>query len=261
MRMRQILGILLALSLLLTCAQAFAAPEDRTYQVVLLRHGQSYMNLADVYSGWSDAHLTERGISAALDVGRLMREEGLSFDAVHTSYLSRAIKTAWLALEGMDMMWVPVHTHWRLNETNYGYFEGLGDPEMLAVWDEERILEWEASFDIAPPPLPINDPRSPLNDVRYSGIENLPEAESLADTLERARVHWDEVLLPAIKSGQNIMIVGHANGLRAISKLIDDTLDTSTLKQLRIGNTEPIIFTLDADFRPIDRRVLTLPAN
>jgi len=264
MNRKRVCGALLTLSLLLPCAQALAAPaaekkEGKTYQLVLLRHGESVMNTQRRYSGWGDARLTEKGISAALKVGELLKNEGIAFDAVYTSYLSRAIKTAWTTLEGMDAMWVPVHPDWRLNESSYGAFEGKTREEVLSVWTEDQVKSWTVSFDTLPPPLASDDPLSPANDPRYRAIpkKKIPQAESMKDTVARIRAYWREVLIPVIKSGKNIMVVGHSNALRALSKCIDNTLDEKTLKQLDIPNTTPIIYTLDANMKLVSRRVLS----
>ena len=229
-----------------------------TYQLILLRHGESVMNTQKRTSGWGDTYLTEKGVSAGLKVGELLKEEGVSIDAVHTSYLSRAIKTAWLTLEGMEMMWIPVHTSWRLNETEQGAFEGKTREEIVTMWSEEQVKKWELSFDMSPPPLASDDPRSPAKDPRYNVIPKgkVPQAESMKDTVARIRAYWEEVLIPALSSGKTVMVVGHSNALRSLSKCIDDTLDEKTLKQMPIPNTIPIIYTLDANMKPISRRVL-----
>ncbi|MCL2075830.1 MAG: 2,3-bisphosphoglycerate-dependent phosphoglycerate mutase [Betaproteobacteria bacterium] len=233
-----------------------AAHGDRTYQVILLRHGESVMNTQRRTSGWGDTHLTDKGVAAGLAVGELLKKEGISIDAIHTSYLARAIKTSWLALEGMDMMWVPVHTNWRLNETNQGAFEGKTRDEQVAQWGEEHMKNWEASFDMRPPLMANDDPKNPASDPRYSGIPNVPQAESMKDTLERIRAYWQNVLIPELKSGKTIMVVGHSNALRSLSKSIDDSLEEATLKKMDIPNTIPVVYTLDANMKPISRRTL-----
>ena len=232
-----------------------AEPSEKTHQVILLRHGESVMNTQKRTSGWGDTHLTEKGVAAGLQVGELLKREGVTFDAVYSSRLSRAVKTAWLALEGMDKMWIPMHTDWRLNETNQGAYEGKTRDELVAEHGEEKVKEWEARFDLRPPVLAADDPRNPANDPRYSGME-VPQAESMEDTLNRIRAYWQEELVPVVRSGKTIMVVGHSNALRALSKSIDDSLDIATLKQMEIPNTIPIIYTLDADMKPISRRVL-----
>ena len=264
MSMQRVCGALLVLILLLPYAQAFAAPADakkqesKTYYVVLLRHGESVMNTQKRVSGWGDTHLTEKGVAAGLNVGKLLKKEGISLDAIYTSSLSRAIKTAWLALEGMDMMWIPVHTDWRLNETKHGAFEGKTRDELVAGWNEEQVKNWELSFDLPPPPLASDDLRNPANDPRYSAVpkDKIPQAESMKDTVVRVRAYWQDVLIPVVSSGKTIMVVGHSNALRALSKSIDDTLDEKTLKKMEIPNTTPIIYTLDANMKPVSRRVV-----
>jgi len=267
MNMKRVCGALFTLFLLLPCAQSIATPaatkqqEDKTYQVILLRHGQSYMNVERRTSGWGDTHLTEAGRAAGLKVGELMKKEGVTFDAIYTSYLSRAIRTAWLALEGMDMMWIPVHTDWRLNETKHGAFEGKTRAENVTAWGEEKVNSWEATFNMRPPSLEANDPRNPANDPRYSAFQDIPQVESMEDTLVRVRAYWQNVLIPAMRSGKTIMVVGHTNVLRVLSKSIDDTLDVNTLRQMDIPNTVPIIYTLDANMKPVSRRLLGVQAN
>ena len=251
-------GALLVLSLLLLCAQALvtaAEAQEGIYTVILLRHGQSYMNVERRVSGWGDTRLTEAGRAAGFKVGELMKREGVTFDAIYTSYLARAIKTAWLALEGMDMMWIPVHTDWRLNETEHGAFEGRTREENVAAWGEDKVNNWEATFDMPPPPLVPGVP-SPADDLRYSAFSNIPKAESMEDTLVRVRAYWEEVLIPAMRSGKTIVVVGHTNVLRVLSKCIDDTIDINTLRHMNIPNTVPIIYTLDSNMRPVSRRVV-----
>ena len=247
--------------LLLVCMQATSGPaaEKRgkgAYQVILLRHGESVMNTQSRTSGWGDTHLTEKGAAAGLAVGKLLKHEGISFDAVYSSSLSRAIKTAWLTLEGMDKMWIPVHTDWRLNETNHGAFEGKTRQEQVAGWGEELVAKWEAGFNVLPPLLASNDSNNPANDPRYKGIPNIPQGESMEDTLKRIKTYWQKELIPVLRSGKTIMVVAHSNALRCLSKSIDDSLDTATLKKMAIPNTAPIIYTLDANMKPISRQVL-----
>jgi len=232
--------------------------EAKTHTIILLRHGESVMNTQKRTSGWGDTHLTEKGVAAGLKVGELLKNEGISFDVIYTSCLSRAIKTAWLTLEGMDKMWIPVHPNWRLNETNQGAYEGKTREEQVEEYGEETIKAWEASFTARPPEMAKNDPKNPASDVRYASVADdvLPQAESMEDTLKRIRCYWQEVLVPELRSGKTVMVVGHSNALRSLSKSIDDTLDEATLKQMSIPNTLPIIYTLDADMKPISRRVV-----
>jgi len=264
MSIKQICKTLLASALLLLShaqAASEAKQEGKTYQIILLRHGESMMNTQGRTSGWGDTHLSEKGAAAALEVGKLLKKEGISFDAIYTSYLSRAIKTAYLTLEGMDMMWIPIHTDWRLNETNQGAFEGKTRDEQVAIWGEKQVKDWELSFDMRPPLFASDDPSSPTKDLRYSAFSNIPQTESMEDTLKRVRAYWQDVLIPAVRSGKTVMVIGHSNVLRALSKCIDDSLDVKTLKQMSIPNSAPIIYTLDADMKPVSSRVLSVQAK
>ena len=243
-------------------AENAAGRSDKTtHTIILLRHGESVMNTQKRTSGWGDTYLTEKGVAAGLKVGELLKNEGVKFDAIHTSYLSRAIKTAWLALEGMGAMWVPVNTTWRLNETNQGAYEGKTRDEQVAEFGEETIRAWESSFTLRPPEMAANDPMNPAGDPRYAAFGNIPQSESMEETLARIRAYWLEVLVPELKAGKTVMVVGHSNALRSLSKSIDDSLETATLKKMDIPNTLPIVYTLDADMKPISRRVLEAKAN
>ena len=231
-------------------------PNVQPGQVILLRHGQSFMNVEARVSGWGDTYLTDAGRAAGIAVGELMKREGVTFDAVYTSYLARAIKTSWLALEGMDKMYVPVFKSWRLNETEHGAFEGRTRAENTAAFGEETVNKWLSSYDVPPPRL-TRGTSSPRDDQRYDRDRNLiPEGESILDTYNRVKAYWNEVLAPAVRSGQTIMVVGHTNVLRVLSKVIDETIEFSDLTQLNIPNTVPIIYTFDVNLRPIERRVL-----
>ena len=256
----------LLLTLLLLPAGVFAhaasrpAPKEdsATRQIVLLRHGESVWNKEDRFTGWSEPPLTDKGIAGALKAGELLKREGFTFDAVHTSYLSRAIKTTWLALEGMDLLWIPVRTDWRLNERCYGDLEGKTRQEAAAASSPEQVHIWRRSFDIAPPPLADNDPRSPAQDPKYRAVprDKLPRSESLKDTIARTKPYWKRVLAPALRSGKNILVVGHNTSLRALSKCIDEALGEKDLEKLELPNTTPVVYTLDANLKPISRRVL-----
>lgn len=259
--MKQVQKSLFVLTLLLLCSPIFAKPaaereQVKPGQVILLRHGQSYMNVERRTSGWGDTHLTEAGRAASLEAGRLMGREGITFDAVYTSYLARAIKTAWLSLEGMDRMWVPVNTSWRLNETEHGAFEGRTRAENVSAWGEERVSSWEASVNVRPP-LVASGYLSPADDPRYSAFGAvIPRAESMEDTLIRVRAYWNEVLLPVVRSGKTIMIVGHTNVLRVLSKILDDSISLDEMRNLNIPNTVPIIYTFDENMNTISRQEL-----
>jgi len=258
--------LVLALTALFTAPHIRGAETTDTpknHRIILLRHGESIMNTQKRTSGWGDTHLSEKGVAAGLKVGELLKQEGIFFDVVYSSTLSRAIKTAWLTLEGMDKMWIPVLPKWQLNETNQGAFEGKTREEIVAMLGLEQVEKWEAGFEARPPKMAENDPAAPENDIRYAAVPRdvLPRAESMEDTLNRIRAYWLEELVPVLRSGKTILVVGHSNALRALSKSIDDSLDVKTLKQMAIPNTIPIIYTLDADMKPVSRRVLEPAGN
>lgn len=265
--MKRLGGVLLCLFVITSAAWAAGAAspapgqEGKTHTLVLLRHGESIWNKEGRFTGWSDIPLTEKGEAGAFKAGEIMRREGLAFDAAYTSYLNRAIKTAWLALEGMNLMWIPVHADWRFNERCYGDLEGKTRKEVTEAKGEDQVKIWRRSFDVPPPPLAYDDPRSPAADPRYKALarEQIPRAESLKDTIARSRPVWDNVLAPALKSGKTILVVGHSTSLRALSKCIDPALDEQALQKLEIPNSTPIVYTLDAALKPVTRKVLVIP--
>ena len=253
---------LLQLTAIIALSAATLNGAEKTHQIILLRHGESVMNTQKRTSGWGDTRLSEKGAAAGIQAGELLKKEGITFDAIYASRLSRAIETAWLALQGMDKMWIPVKTDWRLNETNQGAYEGKTREEQVAMSGEEKIKEWEESYDIAPPAFAAGASESPTNDPRYNAVKNeIPETESMKDTVARINGYWNDVLVPTLKSGKTVMVVGHSNALRSLSKSIDNTLEEKTLKQLPIPNTTPVIYTLDADMKPISRKVLEAKAE
>lgn len=216
------------------------------YTVVLLRHGQSEWNEKDLFSGWSDIGLTERGINEAKEAGRRLQEAGFGFDEVHTNLLKRSIKTTWLVLEELDLMWVPIVPTWRLNERHYGALQGLNKKETAATYSEEQVIAWRRSFDAQPPALTVEDPRFPGHDPRYKHIEmsELPLTESLKDCLHRALPHWIDNIAPKIMEGKQILISASGNSLRAIVKHLDDLSDEE-ITQVTIPTGIPLIYELD----------------
>lgn len=255
--MKRLFGVVLCcLALSLSCISSFAA--EKTYQLILLRHGESTWNKEHRFTGWADIPLTEKGEKGALAAGERIQAENLTVDIVYTSRLKWAIKTTWLALEGMDRMWTPVNTVWWLNERCYGDLEGKTYDEVIADAGEEQMRIWRRSFNVPPPPFPQGDPRSPLADIRYRDIPpfQLPESESLENVINRLEPYWKSVLVPAIFSGQKILIAGHSTALRALSKHIDPSLDEEALAKLEISNSTPIVYILDENLRPISRTVL-----
>lgn len=230
------------------------------YKVVLLRHGESAWNRENRFTGWTDVPLTDKGVEEAKSAGRVLKEEGLVFDEAHTSVLKRAIKTLWLALEEMDLMYIPIHHSWRLNERHYGALQGLNKAETAEAHGEEQVLLWRRSYDIPPPPLEVTDARHPSHDPRYKDLnpEEIPAAECLKDTVERFLPYWRQVVVPAIKAGRRVIITAHGNSLRALVKFLDGISDQEILK-LNIPTGVPLLYELDADLKPISSRYLGDP--
>ena len=259
------LGLALSLTLMGGCAttgtnapeKASAAVPGKTYTLVLLRHGESLWNKEDRFTGWSDVPLTEKGEAGALKAGKLLKAEGLSFDTVHTSYLGRAIKTTWLALEGMEQMWLPVQKDWRLNERSYGALEGKTRKEAAASSSEEQVKIWRRSFDVPPPPMAYDDPRSPTKDPRYQAVprQQIPQAESLKDTIARVKPYWQNELVPQIRSGKKVLVVAHSTLLRALVANFS-AMTPEELQKFEIPNSVPLVFELDSNLKPVSHRVL-----
>jgi 2,3-bisphosphoglycerate-dependent phosphoglycerate mutase len=221
-------------------------------RLVLLRHGESVWNKENRFTGWTDVGLSERGIGEAHDAGRLLRAEGFGFDVAFTSVLKRAIKTLWLALEELDLMWIPVHLNWRLNERHYGALQGLNKSETAAKFGEDQVKIWRRAFDIAPPPLDAGDERNPSRDPRYAGLkpDEVPLTECLKDTIARFLPYWHDTLAPAVRSGQRVIIAAHGNSLRALVKYLDDVSDTDIVG-LNIPTGIPLVYELDDALKPI----------
>ena len=242
-------------ALILLSASTFSFAQDKkqtegaskTVTLVLLRHGQSVGNVEKRFTGWSDVSLTETGIKGAQDAGAALKNANIDFDVVHVSMLSRAIKTAWLSMESMNTMWLPVEKHWRLNERCYGDLEGKTRDEVVAVVGKDQVDIWRRSYDVPPPPLSFDDPRSPIRDARYANIDKklIPQAESLKDTIARVTPYWKKTLIPALKSGKNVLVVGHSTCLRALSSCIDPALTSDELQKLEIPNTTPVVYELE----------------
>ncbi|MFO0842037.1 MAG: 2,3-diphosphoglycerate-dependent phosphoglycerate mutase [Gemmataceae bacterium] len=222
------------------------------YKIVLLRHGQSTWNLENRFTGWTDVDLSDVGVTEARAAGQLLRKDGYDFDRVFTSVLKRAIRTAWLALDEMDRMWLPVVKDWRLNERHYGSLQGLNKAEMAERFGEKQVLVWRRSYDTPPPPLEKTDERYPGNDPRYRGMkpEQLPLTESLKDTVARVLPMWHEVLAPAVRAGQRLLLAAHGNSLRALVKYLDDMSDEAIVA-LNIPTGIPLVYELGADLKPV----------
>ena len=226
-----------------------AAPSAK---LVLLRHGESEWNRENRFTGWKDVDLSEKGLTEAKDAGRLMKEAGLTFDLAFTSVLRRAIKTLDIALDGMDLLWIPVTKHWRLNERHYGALQGLNKAETAAKHGEAQVKIWRRSYDIPPPPLTPDDERWSGRDPRYKDLtaSELPASESLKDTVARFLPYWHETIAPAIKSGQRVLVAAHGNSLRALVKYLDNIGDQDIV-ELNIPTGIPLVYELDASLKPI----------
>ena len=228
-----------------------------TGKLVLLRHGQSIWNLENLFTGWVDVDLSEQGRVEATEAGRLLREEGIAFDLAFTSVLKRAIRTLWIALDQMDMMWLPVERSWRLNERHYGALQGLDKAETVARHGADQVKVWRRSYDIPPPPLSRDDPQHPRFDRRYAGVPaaELPDSESLKDTLARVMPFWNARIAPELAAGRNVLVTAHGNSLRALVKMLDRMSD-ETIVELNIPTGVPLVYDLDESLQPLGSRYL-----
>lgn len=230
------------------------------HKIVLIRHGESEWNKENRFTGWTDVPLSEKGISEAKAAGRLMLEEGLTFDIAFTSVLKRAIKTLWLALEEMDQMYIPVVRSWKLNERHYGGLQGLNKAETAKKYGDDQVKIWRRSYDVRPPMLEESDDRHPSHDARYAGVAKgeLPAGECLADTIERVVPYWESVIVPEIKAGKTVVIAAHGNSLRALVKHLD-SISEAGIMELNIPTATPLLYELDEQMRPISHRYLGDP--
>ncbi|MFC1580190.1 2,3-diphosphoglycerate-dependent phosphoglycerate mutase [Thermodesulfobacteriota bacterium] len=221
-------------------------------KLVLIRHGESEWNMSNRFSGWTDVGLTEKGIGEAIEAGQVLKKEGYVFDVAYTSVLKRAIKTLWIVLEEMDLMWIPVHRHWRLNERHYGALQGLNKAETAEKHGMEQVKIWRRSYDIQPPALTREDPRYPGHDPRYRGLdeEELPLTECLKDTVERFLPYYHETVAPDIASGRRVVIAAHGNSLRALVKHLDGISD-GEIVGLNIPTGIPLVYELDDALKPV----------
>ncbi len=230
------------------------------HKLVLLRHGESEWNQENRFTGWHDVDLTAKGEEEGRRSGQLLKDEGFAFDVVYTSLLKRAIRTMWLALEELDQTWVPVHREWRLNERHYGALQGLNKAETAAKHGEDQVLIWRRSYDIPPPALDPDDERHPGKDRRYANLpaENLPLSECLKDTVDRFMPLWQDTIAPMVQDGKSVLIVAHGNSLRALAKYLDGVSEDDIVG-LNIPTGMPLVYDLDADLKPLDRRYLGDP--
>jgi 2,3-bisphosphoglycerate-dependent phosphoglycerate mutase len=230
------------------------------YKIVLLRHGESEWNKENRFTGWTDVDLSEKGVAEAVAGGKLMKEAGFEFDLAYTSVLKRAIRTLNLALDEMNLLWIPVFKTWRLNERHYGALQGLNKAETAKKYGDEQVHIWRRSYDIQPPALTADDERFPGKDRRYADLSkaDLPLTECLKDTVARFLPFWHETVAPAIKSGKQIIIAAHGNSLRALVKYLDN-IPEDEIVELNIPTGVPLVYELDKDLKPIKHYYLGDP--
>jgi 2,3-bisphosphoglycerate-dependent phosphoglycerate mutase len=220
------------------------------YKIVLLRHGESVWNKANLFTGWTDVDLSEKGVIEAKEAGKRLREAGFDFDEAFTSVLKRAIRTLWYVLDEMDLMYTPIHHDWRLNERHYGALQGLNKAETAEKYGDEQVLIWRRSFDTPPPALEKSDKRYPGIDPRYAHLEQhqIPLCESLKDTVARTMPFWNEVIIPRLVAGRKMLVSAHGNSLRAIVKNLDHISDEEIVS-LNIPTGIPLVYEFDADLK------------
>jgi 2,3-bisphosphoglycerate-dependent phosphoglycerate mutase len=220
--------------------------------LVLLRHGESTWNKENRFTGWTDVDLTETGRAEAARAGDLMRQGGYIFDVVYTSVLTRAIRTMFIALDQMKLLWIPVMKSWRLNERHYGALQGLNKAETAARHGEAQVKVWRRSYDAPPPPLTRDDERHPSHDPRYAALKpsELPDTECLKDTVARFLPLWHEQIAPAIRSGKRVLIAAHGNSLRALVKYLDNVAEDEIV-ELNIPTGIPLVYELNEDLTPL----------
>ena len=229
-------------------------------RLVLLRHGESTWNRENRFTGWTDVDLTEKGIEEAETAGRELKAAGFNFDVAYTSLQKRAIRTLWLVLDEMDLMWIPVYRSWRLNERHYGALQGLNKSETAAKFGNEQVLKWRRSYDEPPPPVDESDERYPGHDPRYRGLakSDLPRSECLKDTVARVLPYWTEVIAPEVRDGRRVLIAAHGNSLRALVKYLDGISDEAIVG-LNIPTGVPLVYELDENLKPLKSEYLGDP--
>jgi len=229
-------------------------------KLVLLRHGESAWNLENRFTGWTDVDLTPKGVQEAQEAARLLEEGGYTFDVAYTSLLKRAIRTLWIALDGLDLMWLPVHNTWRLNERHYGALQGLNKAETAARYGEAQVKVWRRSYAAPPPALTPEDERYPGRDRRYAGLSpaELPLTESLKDTVARFLPYWHRTIAPDVRAGKRVVIAAHGNSLRALVKHLDG-MSEADIVELNIPTGVPLVYELDRDLRPLKHDYLGDP--
>ena len=222
------------------------------YKIMLLRHGESTWNKENRFTGWTDVDLSEKGKDEAKKAGQILKREGFLFDIAYTSVLKRAIRTLWIVLDEMDLMWIPVIRNWRLNERHYGDLQGLNKAETAKKFGDEQVKIWRRSYDIQPPALDKNDDRYPGKDPRYSALKEseLPLTECLKDTVDRFVPYWENTIAPMVQSGKKVIIAAHGNSLRALVKYLDN-ISNEEIVELNIPTGIPLVYELKEDLTPI----------
>jgi 2,3-bisphosphoglycerate-dependent phosphoglycerate mutase len=222
------------------------------YKLVLLRHGESDWNKENRFTGWTDVDLSDKGRQEAREAGATLKSEGFVFDVAYTSVLKRAIRTLWMTLDGLDLMWIPVHRSWRLNERHYGALQGLNKSETAAKFGDDQVKIWRRSYDVPPPPLTADDPRYPGNDPRYKDLTpgELPLTECLKDTVARFLPYWHNTIAPAVRHEKRVLIAAHGNSLRALVKYLDNVSEDAIVG-LNIPTGMPLVYELDAELKPL----------
>ncbi|MSQ60398.1 MAG: 2,3-diphosphoglycerate-dependent phosphoglycerate mutase [Betaproteobacteria bacterium] len=232
------------------------------FKIVLFRHGESVWNKENRFSGWTDVDLSEAGREEAREAGKLLKAEGFAFDVAFTSVLRRAIRTLWIALDELDLMWIPVRQAWQLNERHYGALQGMNKAQTAAQYGENQVLVWRRSYDIPPPELDHSDARYPGRDPRYAGLnpQAIPRTESLKETVARVVPYWTKEIAPLVASGQRVVIAAHGNSLRALIKYLDQVSDQEIVG-LNIPTAIPLVYELDARLKPLRHYYLGDPAK
>jgi 2,3-bisphosphoglycerate-dependent phosphoglycerate mutase len=230
------------------------------YKLVLIRHGESVWNKENLFTGWTDVDLSEKGVQEAKEAGRLLKGAHFTFDVAFCSVLKRAIRTLWLVEDALDLMWIPVHFNWRLNERHYGALQGLNKAETAAKYGEDQVKIWRRAYATPPPALTPDDARCPGKDPRYAGLgkADLPLTESLKNTVARFLPHWHDVIAPTIQSGKRVVIAAHGNSLRALVKHLDNISDEAIV-ELNIPTGIPLVYELDKNLKPIKSEYLGDP--
>ena len=226
-------------------------------KLVLLRHGESIWNKENRFTGWTDIDLSEKGIKEARKAGEILEKEGFTFDIAFTSVLKRAVRTLWIALDAMDMMWLPVRHSWRLNEKHYGVLQGLNKKDTAKKYGEEQVLLWRRAYDCPPPALKKSDERYPGHDPKYKDLneDEIPLTECLKDTVERFLPYWKDTIKPTMKAGKHVLISAHGNSLRALVKYLDN-ISEKEIVNLNIPTGIPLVYELDDDLKPVSKKYL-----